>query len=215
MHASLLIPMEGRDGKTARRASDPLRTQSTRNETALLVPVGGTWRSDAAPTDRPMAARTTRETDALVVPLRNHGTAKPAAEPVDTIAASGNHHALVMRNNGGGDASGWQTTPAGEPLRTLTTGGHQSLIDTVELPAPAPVLSDDEIWQMVYDAEFRMLEPDEIKRGMAFGADYILLGNKREQVRMAGNAVTPNAARDIIAACVESLGYDMGWALAA
>ncbi len=26
---------------------------------------------------------------------------------------------------------------------------------------------------------------------------------------MAGNAVTPNAARDIIAACVESLGYEV------
>lgn len=67
---------------------------------------------------------------------------------------------------------------------------------------------------MVYDAEFRMLELDEIKRGMAFPADYIMPGNKREQVRMAGNAVTPNAARDIIAACVESLGYDV-WELAA
>lgn len=47
----------------------------------------------------------------------------------------------------------------------------------------------------------------EVKRGMAFPGEYILLGNKREQVRMAGNAVTPNAARDLIAACVESLGY--------
>jgi DNA (cytosine-5)-methyltransferase 1 len=214
MHASLLIPMEGRDGKSARRASEPLRTQSTRNETGLLVPVGGTWRSDAVPTGRPMAARTTRETDALVVPLRNHGTAKPAGEPVDTIAASGNHHALVMRNNGGGE-SGWQSTPVQEPLATLTTAGHQSLVEAGQMPEPAATLTDDEIWQMVYDAEFRMLEPDEIKRGMAFGAEYILLGNKREQVRMAGNAVTPNAARDIIAACVESLGYDMEWALAA
>lgn len=201
MHASLLIPMEGRDGKNARRTSEPMRTQSTRNETGLLVPYYS--KGNARPTSSP-----------LVVPLRNHGTAKPAGAPVDTIAASGNHHALVMRNNGGGE-SGWQSTPVQEPLATLTTAGHQSLVEAVQLPDPTPTLTDDEIWQMVYDAEFRMLEPDEIKRGMAFSGDYILLGNKREQVRMAGNAVTPNAARDLIAACVESLGYDMGWTLAA
>lgn len=207
-HAALLVPVEGRDGKTARRADMPMRTQSTRNETGILVPVGGTWRTDATSTDAPMPTRTTRETDALVVPLRNHGVAKTAAEPIDTVAASGNHHALVMRNNGGPDESGWQTTSTAEPLRTLTTAGHQSLIDREALPVTA-TLTDDEIWQLVYDSEFRMLEPDEIKRGMSFPTEYVLLGNKREQVRMAGNAVTPNAARDIIAACVESLGYEV------
>ena len=210
---SLLIPMEGRDGKSARRASEPMRTQSTRNETGLLVPLR--THGTAAPTSEPMktvVAGTVSQ--ALVVPLRNHGTAKPPEEPIDTVAASGNHHALVMRNNGGGD-SGWQSTPVQQPLATLTTAGHQSLVESAPLPDPAPTLTDDEIWQMVYDAEFRMLEPDEIKRGMAFSTSYILLGNKREQVRMAGNAVTPNAARDLIAACIESLGYDMGWALAA
>ncbi len=50
-----------------------------------------------------------------------------------------------------------------------------------------------------------MLEPDEIKRGMAFDDDYVLLGSKRAQVRLAGNAVTPPAARDLVAAVVESL----------
>ena len=44
---------------------------------------------------------------------------------------------------------------------------------------------------------------------MAFADDYVLLGNKREQVRMAGNAVTPNVARDIVAAVVESLGVEV------
>lgn len=185
-HASLLIPVEGRDGKRARRADAPMRTQSTRNETAL------------------------------VVPLRNHGTAKAATEPIDTVAASGNHHALVMRNNGGGE-TGWQSTPAELPLQTLTTAGHQSLIETHTLPEPQETLTDDEIWAMVYDSEFRMLEPHEIKRGMSFPTDYVLLGNKREQVKMAGNAVTPNAARDLVAACVESLGYTVRreWDLAA
>lgn len=50
-----------------------------------------------------------------------------------------------------------------------------------------------------------MLTPNEIQQAMAFPAEYMLLGNKREKVRMAGNAVTPPAARDLIAAVVDSL----------
>ncbi|MEK6312065.1 MAG: DNA cytosine methyltransferase, partial [Curtobacterium sp.] len=35
----LLVPVEGREGKTAAASTLPLRTQSTRNETALLIPM--------------------------------------------------------------------------------------------------------------------------------------------------------------------------------
>lgn len=184
----LVVPVEGREGKFAASALDPLRTQSTRAETAI------------------------------VVPLRNHGVAKPALTPMDTIAANGNHHALIMTNNhanrsrpvdealptvttatthalvmrnneGGAEMS----TPVAEPLRALTTAGHQSLLQS------EPVTLD------VDDVEFRMLEPDEIKRGMAFPAEYILLGSKREQVKQSGNAVTPPAARDLGHAVAEYL----------
>ena len=52
----------------------------------------------------------------------------------------------------------------------------------------------------------RMLEPHEIAAGMSFPADYLWAGTKRDRVRMAGNAVTPPAARDLVAAVAESLG---------
>jgi hypothetical protein len=45
-----------------------------------------------------------------------------------------------------------------------------------------------------------MLEPHEVAAGMAFPADYIWGGTRRERVKLAGNAVTPPAARDLIAA---------------
>ncbi len=161
LHASLLVPAEGRDGKSAASASDPLRTQSTRNETGL------------------------------VVPLRNHGVAKPTSHPIDTVSAEGNHHALVMRNNLGGAE---MSTPVTETIRTLTTGGHQSLIEPSE-----PISLD------VEDAGFRMLEPHEIQAGMGFARDYLLLGSKRDKVKQAGNAVTPPAARDLGHAVAEFL----------
>ncbi|MDQ7877341.1 DNA cytosine methyltransferase [Microbacterium sp. QXD-8] len=229
-HAALMVPVEGRDGKQARPAERPMRTQSTRSETgllvpyystgtarpteapmgtvtsvdreALLVPAGGTWRDKATSAADPMPTRTGSETDALVVPLRNHGVAKAIEEPIDTVAASGNHHALVVRQqNSRGQMTG-MSTPVDEPLRTLTAAGNQSLV------TPG-ALTEKVLMDIVMDAEFRMLEPSEIKRGMAFASEYILLGNRREQVKMAGNAVTPNAARDIIAACVESLGIEV------
>lgn len=43
---------------------------------------------------------------------------------------------------------------------------------------------------------------------MAFTDGYILLGNKREKVRLAGNAVTPPAARDLIGALAAAITGD-------
>lgn len=191
-HASLLIPVEGREGKSAASAVDPLRTQSTRNETGLLVPYYS--KGASRPTTEPMGTVTTVESAALVVPMRNHGVAKPTDQPIDTVSAEGNHHALLMRNNTARGDSGQMSTPVHEPMRALTTAGHQSLIE------PTTPISLD-----VDDAGFRMLEPHEIQLGMGFAADYLLLGTKRDKVKQAGNAVTPPAARDLGHAVAEFL----------
>ena len=57
----------------------------------------------------------------------------------------------------------------------------------------------------VMACRFRMLEPHEIASGMSFPRDYRWLGTKRERVRLAGNAVTPPAARDLLQVGVESI----------
>lgn len=182
---ALLVPVEGRDGKEARPAADPLRTMTTRSETGILVT------------------------------LRGHNAPKTTDGVLDTFAASGNHHGLIMRNNSGGAE---MLTPAREDPRTLTTAGHQSLLvpyrsrsnavpDTQPLPTVTTVDPAAHVVTAadIDDCEFRMLEPSEIKRGMAFPAEYVMLGNRREQVKMAGNAVCPPAARDLIAAVAEAL----------
>lgn len=142
---SLLIPVEGRDGKTAATVDEPMRTQTTRNETGLLVPYYSASET-AKPTSDPIGTLTTVDRYALVTP------------PLDTVAASGNHHGLV------------------------------------------DVSEDD-----VMACRFRMLEPHEIALGMAFPASYRWQGTKRERVRLAGNAVTPPASRDLLTACIPSL----------
>lgn len=166
LHASLLVPVEGREGKAPQSVTEPYRTQTTRNETGLLTP--------------------------FIAELRGGGSdARSIRQPLATVTASGNHHALIMRNNGSRGEGGEMVTPASEPIRTVTTAGHQSL-----LTGGSPSIED---------ASFRMLSPDEIKRAMAFPKDYRILGTKRDQVRMSGNAVTPPAARDLIAAVASSL----------
>jgi DNA (cytosine-5)-methyltransferase 1 len=158
-HLGVLVPVEGREGKSATSTADPMRTMTTRSETALLVPYYGN--GTARPASEPHGTATTRDRYALIVPLRNHNTAKPVTEPLDTVAAAGTHHGLTI-------------------------------------PAPA-----------VEDCEFRMLEPTEITRAMAFDRSYVILGNRREQVRQAGNAVTPPAARDLVSAVAEALGHEV------
>jgi len=208
----LLVPVEGREGKVAQTADRPLRTQSTRSETAivavppLLVPAGGTWNDDASPVGQVMRARTTREAEALVtVPpffaeLRGGGSvARLASEALATVTASGNHHGLVVPDAAGDAWSAWAALYAydagvrdiGRPLPTQTTLEGDALLTGV-LPS-------------VDDCLFRMLEPHEILAGMAFFADYVVLGNRRERVRQAGNAVTPPAAEVIVSALVECI----------
>ncbi|GGK61975.1 DNA cytosine methyltransferase [Sphaerisporangium melleum] len=206
----LLIPVEGRDGKEPSPATSPLRTQTARNETGLA------WLP-------------------FIAELRGGSSdARPVSDALATVTASGNHHglvappvtALVMRNNTPrGDAS-QMSTPVTEPLRTLTAAGHQSLITWETLlvpyygngnarPAGEPVgtLSTRDRYAVVNgldeidldDVLFRMLEPHEIGRAMAFGEGYVVVGNKRERVRQYGNAVTPPVAELLVSALVEAI----------
>jgi DNA (cytosine-5)-methyltransferase 1 len=112
---------------------------------------------------------------------------RETSEPMPTMTTATAHALITRMNNNRGDDQSSMTTPATEPLRTLTTKGQQALLTgrTVNLD----------------DVHFRMLEPGEIKQAMAFPASYLMLGNRREQVKLSGNAVTPPAARDLIA-CV-------------
>ncbi len=65
-----------------------------------------------------------------VVEVQRHGDVRLAHEsPVHTIRAGGQHHGvLVMRNNESRGDSGHMLTPGHEPVRTLTTSGHQSVV---------------------------------------------------------------------------------------
>lgn len=116
-------------------------------------------------------------------------------EPVGTLTTR-DRYALIQRHNSSKGDGAEMITPAAQPLRTLTTKGHQSLITPGDIEAAAA---------QVDDCLFRMLEPHEVAAGMAFPPDYLWEGTRRERVKLAGNAVTPPAARDLIAVVAEAL----------
>jgi DNA (cytosine-5)-methyltransferase 1 len=194
-HFGLAVPVEGRNGKAAQTLNEPLRTQTTRNETGLAFIAelrgGG---SKHRPVSEPLCTVVANGNHhGLVTTYYGNGGTRPASEPLSTVTAI-ERHALLMRNNTARGDQGQMTTPAAEPIRTITTTGHQSL-----LTADRPTIDVD-------DVLFRMLEPREIAAAMDFPTTYCILGNRREQVRQAGNAVTPPAARDLVGIIAESLG---------
>lgn len=221
----ILVPVGGTWNDTAYPVSSPMRTRTARENEALtvpplLVPVEGRDGVRARSVTEPARTQTGRAETALVVPLRTNRVARPTTAGPPMTMAAGEHHAVVMRNNTAQGDQGHMSTPIGEPLRTLTTAGHQSLISWVysydtgairPVSAPLPTQTTIEGDALlgtavaVEDCRFRMLEPHEIQTGMAFARDYRILGNRREKVRQLGNAVTPPAARDLIACLVEAI----------
>lgn len=152
----------------------------------------------ARPVDRELRTLTAEgNNDYLLAPYYGAGDrARPVDEPIGTLTTRDRYALITRMNNNRGDQSNL-STPATEYLRTLTTAGHQALLEPGDIEAADA---------QVDDCLFRMLEPHEVAAGMAFPADYLWDGTRRERVRLAGNAVTPPAARDLGSVLVETLG---------
>lgn len=109
---------------------------------------------------------------------------------------------FVVELRGGGST----TRAVSDPFSTITAkGNHHGLIVP---PGWDPVtglgsVRADQV--SLADVRYRMVSPQERKVASGFSADYVLLGTGAEQVKMIGNAVTPNAARALGSAVIEAL----------
>lgn len=180
-----------------RPTTQPWPTQTAQQEQALLVPVHhGKDGPAAKPATMPMPTQTGRSEVALVV--KNYGDGrqasmtKPVTSPFGTVTAV-DHHAILglpFLVDYHGQGTPWQVKPVTQPIGTVETVDRRGLV--------MPEIDVD-------DCGFRMLEPHEIGRAMAFPETYQVLGNKRQRVRQFGNAVTPPMAEAIIERGIESL----------
>jgi DNA (cytosine-5)-methyltransferase 1 len=208
-------------GNRARPTTDPLPDQQTTATTALATPPGFAintahgGRLDHVGDPHPTVCAADDRLS-LIVPLRNNGHATPTSTVLAGVTAGGNHHGLLMRNNTG---AAEMITPLTEPARTMTTAGHQSLLlpyygnataQPVDQPLPTVptrdrfALVDPDV--VIDECGFRMLEPYEVAAAMAFPDRYIPRDlPKKDQVKLAGNAVTPPVMTWIIGRILHAL----------
>lgn len=119
------------------------------------------------------------------------GGAATINQPLPTITTR-ERHALVIppflvQYYSRSDA----TSNIDKPLPTITTNPRHALAIPHSLN--------------VEDCGFRMVDTHELKLGMGFNNETILLGSKKTKVKLLGNAVTPPVIAWIITQCIESL----------
>jgi DNA (cytosine-5)-methyltransferase 1 len=98
--------------------------------------------------------------------------------------------------------NGQTVDPFEQPMPTATTHDRYGLVTLEERTIRA---KGESVKVDIMECGFRMLEPHEVKRAMAFPDDYKLLGSRREQVKLAGNAVTYPVMEFLVQACVDAM----------
>lgn len=183
------------DGDRTLSMLDAMRTQTTRQTIGIATPPfmidvvhtpRGSDTSMVSNLLRPMRTQIGQTTHALILPYYRTGQASSTDEPLPTVTTI-DRHALAVPPF----LLGYYTRISGieaavssidEPVPTQSTQPRHYLVQPNDL-------DDIDAWG------FRMLQPHESQAAMAFPSDYQVLGNKREQVRQLGNAVTPPAMK--------------------
>jgi DNA (cytosine-5)-methyltransferase 1 len=123
---ALVIPPMGQvDGRDA--DAQPLPTQTTTTRAALVI--ANTENNVPRPAED-LPAQTLHNEGGLALVYSNRAKCLPHAAdrtPAPTVCTGGHLNVIVRNNNSRGEA-GQMCTPDHEPIRTLTTSGHQSLV---------------------------------------------------------------------------------------
>ena len=144
-------------------------------------------------------------------------------QPLDTFVAGGTHHGLVQPflTSYYGNTSPSSTK---DPVPTVPTVDRHALVQpflvnyytgrlsvsSTNEPVctvssqPRTYLAQPNQPLTVEECGFRMLQPHEIHKAMAFPEGYIVLGTKREKVKQYGNAVTPPVMKKILDRCLKT-----------
>ena len=143
----------------------------------------------AKPVAGPLGTQCTHDRYALATPIligqQSCAAARSADDPVPTIATAGAIQVatpviLDMSRPGGPDSG--HVKSADSPMCTITT------CDAMQMALP--MLEDGRL----IDIRIRMLKPSELAAAHSFPKDYVLTGNRGEQVKQIGNSVPVRTA---------------------
>jgi len=180
-------------GGKVKSTTESLHTQTTR-QSDMLVTAYVKSSTDSLPT------QTTCQGMGVVMPMLTemygNGNCRPITDPCSTITDGGTKHGLITTESWNSFLAAYYngsncTKRITEEAGTLTAREGMGIVNYNE-----PSLED---------CYYRMLKAPEVKIGMAFDKDYIVLGNSREQVKQCGNAVTPPAMEWLAGQVIKSL----------
>lgn len=206
-----------KDGE-AKPPDAPMPAQTTHDRFSMITPYLITEQANNAPRgiDKPLRAQTTVRKDYLFTPLvlgqQGCAAARPIDEPCPTIATGGAVRMITPLVLGRYACA--KCRPATKPMPTLTCGGAMRVITPLILNMSRPggndsgrVRSADKPIQTlttsdsvqgifpvledgrIIDIRIRMLKPSELAAAHSFPKDYVLTGNRGEQVKQIGNSV--------------------------
>lgn len=179
-----------RNHETAEDIEKPLSTVTTSGAHHMLCQpmvvdcIGHA--GDPKSLESPLGTQCTHDRYALCTPLiigqQSGSAARPVDAPCPTIATSGAIRVatpiiLNMSRPGAKENDSSSVRSADDPMCTITT------CDAVQLGLP--MLEDGRL----IDIRIRMLKPSELAAAHSFPKEYILTGNRGEQVKQIGNSV--------------------------
>lgn len=129
----------------------------------------------------------------MVLGQQGGSECRPVDKPVQTIATSGAIRLImpfVVDN-----ANGGIIRSSDEPMNTVTVKDqHMGVF---------PMLEDGRI----IDIYIRMLKPSELAAAHSFPADYLLTGNRGQQIKQIGNSVPVQTAAAMCESALKQLAY--------
>lgn len=186
--------------------------------TAFLAQMNGGFNNTPGHSaERPMTTVTNTGSQQQLVTahlahLRGNCDARDVGDPLHTISAGGQHHALVECQLSPDDeagalqvaafliryySEGGQWGDLRDPIDTITTKDRLALVTVYIKGAP----------YVIVDIKLRMLEPRELYAAQGFHPGYIITHghdgrkfSKSAQVKMVGNSVSPHPAQALIGA---------------
>lgn len=179
-----------RNHETAEDVDNPLSTITTSGAHHMLCQpmvvdcIGHA--GDPKTLDGPLGTQCTHDRYALCTPLvigqQSGSAARPIDDPCPTIATAGAIQVatpviLDMSRPGAKQNDASSVRSADDPMCTITT------CDAIQLGLP--MLEDGRL----VDIRIRMLKPSELAAAHSFPKEYILTGNRGEQVKQIGNSV--------------------------